>query len=101
MRDVYLVLFCLQICLLVYGPVAAGGAKARHCREASRTLTTSQGNAAKPGAEGAAVRASRPLTRQTPLVELDTRRRRHRARADTGCRVLQHLSYLWTRAHLY
>ena len=42
-----------------------GGAKARHRRLASRTLTASQGNAAKPGG-----RARRPCLRQTPLVEL-------------------------------
>ena len=56
MRDVYLFLFCLpDLCsrLGASQPVElGGGAKARHCREASRTLTTSQGNAAKPGAEG-------------------------------------------------
>jgi hypothetical protein len=34
MRDVYFFILPARICLLVYGPVAAGGAKARHCREA-------------------------------------------------------------------
>ena len=77
-----------------------GGAMARHRRLASRTLTASQGNAAKPGG-----RARRPCLRQTPLVELfsgDTVESLWRARADTGCRVSQRLARReGTRAQLH
>ena len=68
-----------------------GGAKARHRRLASRTLTASQGNAAKPGG-----RARRPCLRRTdaPRGTLQGR-----ACADTGCRVSQRL--VWTRAQLH
>ena len=68
MRDVYLFLFCLpDLCsrLGASQPVElGGGAKARHCREASRTLTTSQGNAATAWCRGGPLSvppARRPL----------------------------------------
>ena len=68
-----------------------GGAKARHRRLASRTLTASQGNAAKPGG-----RARRPCLRQTPLVELYSGE--PALTRDAGCRSA---SLVWTRAQLH
>ena len=68
-----------------------GGAKARHRRLASRTLTASQGNAAKPGG-----RARRPCLRQTPLVELYSGE--PALTRDVGCRSA---SLVWTRAQLH
>ena len=68
-----------------------GGAKARHRRLASRTLTASQGNAAKPGG-----RARRPCLRQTPLVELYSGE--PALTRDAGCRSA---SLVWTCAQLH
>ena len=101
MRDVYLFLFCLPDMSSRLGCRSRGswvgeqrpGTAARQVERLRPAKVTQPSLVPR----GAAVRASR----QTPLVELDTRQRRRRARADTGCRVLQHLSYLWTRAHLY
>ena len=58
---------------------------------ASRTLTASQGNAAKPGG-----RARRPCLRQTPLVELYSGE--PALTRDAGCRSA---SLVWTRAQLH
>ena len=58
---------------------------------ASRTLTASQGNAAKPGG-----RARRPCLRQTPLVELYSGE--PALTRDAGCRIASHV---WTCAQLH
>ena len=58
---------------------------------ASRTLTASQGNAAKPGG-----RARRPCLRQTPLVELYSGE--PALTRDAGCRSA---SLVWTCAQLH
>ena len=61
-----------------------GGAKARHRRLASLTLTASQGNAAKPGGRARAVRASARRPSWNSTVESP--------RSDTRCRVSQRLA---------
>ena len=70
-----------------------GGAKARHRRLASRTLTASQGNAAKPGG-----RARRPCLRQTPSPLVELYSGKPALTRDAGCRSA---SLVWTRAQLH
>ena len=97
MRDVYLFLFCLpDLCsrLGASQPVElGGGAKARHRRLASRTLTaTSQGNAAKPGGRA-------PPSVPPPDAPRGTLQYGEPALTrDAGCRSA---SLVWTRAKLH
>ena len=85
-----------QTFVFSFRPVAAGGAGRGSKGQAppflaSRTLTASQGNAAKPGG-----RARRPCLRQTPLVELYSGE--PALTRDAGCRSA---SLVWTCAQLH